>query len=58
MTSTTSVDPVPEIADAAERARLLARAAGIFSGYPGYQERAGATGRTIPVLALTPTSPR
>lgn len=49
---------VAEIADAAERARLLARAAGIFSGYPGYQERAGAAGRTIPVLRLTPTSPR
>jgi deazaflavin-dependent oxidoreductase (nitroreductase family) len=49
---------VAEVADPAERARLLARAAGIFSGYPGYQERAGAAGRTIPVLRLTPTSPR
>jgi deazaflavin-dependent oxidoreductase (nitroreductase family) len=45
---------VAEVDDDAERARLLARAAGVFSGYPGYQERAGAAGRTIPVLRLTP----
>lgn len=44
---------VTEVADPVERARLLGRAAGIFSGYPGYQERAGAAGRTIPVLRLT-----
>lgn len=49
---------VTEVADASERARLLDRAAGIFSGYTGYRERAGAAGRTIPVLRLTPTSPR
>jgi deazaflavin-dependent oxidoreductase (nitroreductase family) len=47
---------VVEVVDADERRRLYDRACGVFSGYAGYEARAGATGRTIPVLRLTPSS--
>lgn len=49
---------VTEVADVDERRRLYDRACGVFAGYAGYEERAGATGRTIPVLRLTPASRR
>ncbi len=42
-----------EVTDAAESERLWRLAAGIYSGYEGYRERAGAAGRTIPQLRLT-----
>jgi deazaflavin-dependent oxidoreductase (nitroreductase family) len=45
---------VRDVTDAAERQRLYDRAQGIFSGYAGYERRAAAVGRTIPVLRLTP----
>jgi deazaflavin-dependent oxidoreductase (nitroreductase family) len=47
-----------EIEDPEERRRLYDRSCGIFAGYAGYEERAGATGRTIPVVRLTPLSDR
>jgi deazaflavin-dependent oxidoreductase (nitroreductase family) len=47
-----------EVDDPDERQRLYERSYGVFSGYAGYAERAGAAGRTIPVLRLTPLSPR
>jgi deazaflavin-dependent oxidoreductase (nitroreductase family) len=40
--------------DEAERRRLYDRAHALYSGYEGYEERAGAAGRRIPVLRLTP----
>jgi len=43
-----------EVQDPAERRRLYDRSFGVFAGYEGYEDRAGATGRTIPVLRLTP----
>jgi deazaflavin-dependent oxidoreductase (nitroreductase family) len=43
-----------DVLDDAERRRLYLRAHGLFSGYAGYEQRAGAAGRTIPVLRLTP----
>jgi deazaflavin-dependent oxidoreductase (nitroreductase family) len=49
---------VTEVEDPAERRRLYDRSCGVFSGYAGYERRAGAVGRTIPVLRLTPLSPR
>jgi deazaflavin-dependent oxidoreductase (nitroreductase family) len=49
---------VVEVVEPDERRRLYDRASGVFAGYAGYEERAGATGRTIPVLRLTPSSPR
>ncbi len=45
---------VVEVVDPEERRRLYDRACGVFSGYAGYEERAGATGREIPVLRLVP----
>lgn len=47
---------VTEVVEAGERRRLYDRALGVFSGYAGYEDRAGAAGRTIPVLRLTPAS--
>ncbi len=49
---------VAEVADPDERRRLYDRACGVFAGYAGYEARAGTAGRTIPVLRLTPSSPR
>jgi deazaflavin-dependent oxidoreductase (nitroreductase family) len=49
---------VVEVVDPAERRRLYDRASGVFAGYAGYEARAGAAGRTIPVLRLTPSRPR
>jgi deazaflavin-dependent oxidoreductase (nitroreductase family) len=46
-----------EVADEAERRRLYDRAHALYSGYEGYEERAGAAGRRIPVLRLTPLEP-
>jgi deazaflavin-dependent oxidoreductase (nitroreductase family) len=43
-----------DVTDAAERRRLYDRAAGLYSGFPEYERRAGAVGRTIPVLRLQP----
>jgi deazaflavin-dependent oxidoreductase (nitroreductase family) len=43
-----------EVQDPAERRRLYDRSFGIYAGYEGYEDRAGAAGRTIPVLRLTP----
>ena len=43
-----------DVVDEAERRRLYDRAQGIFTGYAGYETRAAAAGRTIPVLRLTP----
>jgi deazaflavin-dependent oxidoreductase (nitroreductase family) len=43
-----------DVTDERERRRLYDRAHGVFSGYAGYEERAAATGRTIPVLRLSP----
>jgi deazaflavin-dependent oxidoreductase (nitroreductase family) len=45
---------VEDVVDEAERRRLYDRATGVFAGYAGYEARAGASGRTIPVLRLTP----
>lgn len=47
-----------EVGDPEERRRLYDRSYGIFAGYAGYEQRAGAAGRTIPVVRLTPLSPR
>lgn len=47
---------VVEVVEPDERRRLYDRACGVFAGYAGYEKRAGATGRTIPVLRLTPAS--
>ena len=47
---------VVEVVDPDERRRLYDRACGVFAGYAGYETRAGAAGRTIPVLRLTPSS--
>lgn len=47
---------VVEVVDPDERRRLYDRACGVFAGYAGYETRAGAAGRTIPVLRLTPAS--
>lgn len=49
---------VVEVVDPGERRRLYDRACGVFAGYAGYEARAGASGRTIPVLRLTPASRR
>lgn len=38
----------------AERARLWALADRVFPPYAAYRERAGCTGRTIPIVRLTP----
>jgi deazaflavin-dependent oxidoreductase (nitroreductase family) len=46
-----------EVTDEAERRRLYDRAHALYSGYEGYEERAGAGGRRIPVLRLTPLEP-
>ena len=46
-----------EITDEAERRRLYNRAHALYSGYAGYEERAGAAGRRIPVLRLAPLEP-
>lgn len=43
-----------EVTDDAERRRLYDRAHALYSGYAGYEDRAGAVGRRIPVLRLTP----
>jgi deazaflavin-dependent oxidoreductase (nitroreductase family) len=43
-----------EVADEAERRRLYDRARLVYSGFEGYEERAGAAGRRIPVLRLSP----
>ena len=40
--------------DDAERARLWALADRVFPSYATYRERAAATGRTIPIVRLTP----
>jgi deazaflavin-dependent oxidoreductase (nitroreductase family) len=47
-----------EVTDPDERRRLYDRSFGIYAGYEGYEARAGAAGRTIPVVRLTPLSPR
>jgi deazaflavin-dependent oxidoreductase (nitroreductase family) len=49
---------VVEVVDPDERRRLYDRACGVFSGYAGYEARAGTAGRTIPVLRLTPAACR
>jgi deazaflavin-dependent oxidoreductase (nitroreductase family) len=46
-----------EVTDEAERRRLYDKAHALYSGYEGYEERAGAVGRRIPVLRLTPAEP-
>jgi deazaflavin-dependent oxidoreductase (nitroreductase family) len=43
-----------EVTDPAERNRLYGLANTIYPGYADYEDRAGAAGRTIPVLALRP----
>ena len=43
-----------EVVDAAERDRLWAMGDRVFPAYATYRRRAGATGRTIPLLRLTP----
>ena len=43
-----------DVVDEPERHRLYLRAHGLFSGYAGYEQRAAATGRRIPVLRLQP----
>ena len=40
------------VTDAVDSERLWTLANGIYSGYDGYRERAGAAGRTIPQLRL------
>ena len=42
------------VEDEAERERLWALADRVFPPYASYRKRAGATGRTIPILQLTP----
>src|SRR4051812_49712325 len=44
------------VGDDAERARLWALADRVFPPYATYRERASRTGRTIPILLLTPVS--
>jgi deazaflavin-dependent oxidoreductase (nitroreductase family) len=43
-----------EVTDEPERRRLYDRAHALYSGYAGYEDRAGAAGRRIPVLRLSP----
>jgi deazaflavin-dependent oxidoreductase (nitroreductase family) len=43
-----------EVADEPERRRLYDKSNALYSGYAGYAERAGAVGRRIPVLRLSP----
>jgi deazaflavin-dependent oxidoreductase (nitroreductase family) len=43
-----------EVTDEPDRRRLYDRAHALYSGYAGYEERAGAVGRRIPVLRLSP----
>jgi deazaflavin-dependent oxidoreductase (nitroreductase family) len=47
-----------EVEDPQERRALFSRSFGLFAGYEGYEQRAGGAGRTIPVVRLTPLSPR
>jgi deazaflavin-dependent oxidoreductase (nitroreductase family) len=42
------------VADEAERARLWQLADGVFPAYAAYRERAARTGRSIPIVRLTP----
>jgi deazaflavin-dependent oxidoreductase (nitroreductase family) len=44
------------VTDEAERARLWALADRVFPPYATYRERAARTGRTIPILRLSPVS--
>jgi deazaflavin-dependent oxidoreductase (nitroreductase family) len=43
-----------QVTDEPERRRLYDRAHALYSGYEGYEERAGVAGRRIPVMRLTP----
>ena len=44
------------VADEQERARLWSLADRVFPAYARYRERAGRSGRTIPILRLVPRS--
>ena len=46
-----------EVADERERRRLYDKSYALYAGYEGYEERAGAVGRRIPVMRLTPVEP-
>jgi deazaflavin-dependent oxidoreductase (nitroreductase family) len=46
------------VSDEAERERLWALADRVFPPYASYRERAARSGRTIPILRLTPVSAR
>ena len=46
------------VEDEGERARLWALADRVFPAYPSYRRDAARTGRTIPIVQLTPTGAR